>query len=86
MGFVIIKSIKLMISRWRKFCGLSRVKRWSDLDGLMSNISINAYREIFDSPEDIDLWSAGITEYHLPDAIVGPTFACIMGIQFHNLR
>lgn len=36
--------------------------------------------------DDIDLFSGGIAEYPLPNAVVGPTFACIIGEQFANVR
>lgn len=41
---------------------------------------------MYASPEDIDLWSAGITERPLPGSMVGPTLACLIGKQFHNFR
>ena len=52
----------------------------------MTNTTINAYKLMFDSPEDIDLWSAGVSEQRMSGALIGPTFACIIAKQFENLR
>ncbi|XP_071750194.1 LOW QUALITY PROTEIN: salivary peroxidase/catechol oxidase-like [Lepeophtheirus salmonis] len=71
---------------WREWCGLPKIHRWSDLRGLMSNSSVHGYASIYESPDDIDIWSAGITEKPLPGSMIGPTLACIIGKQFHNLR
>lgn len=34
----------------------------------------------------MDLWVGGLAETKLPGALVGPTFACIMGITFNRLQ
>ena len=52
----------------------------------MANHSVKGYSELYSSPEDMDLWTAGISERPLPGSMVGPTFASIIGKQFHNFR
>ena len=47
---------------------------------------LQAYSQLYSSPEDIDLWSAGVSEVPSPGAMVGPTLACIMGRSFHNFK
>merc|ERR1712113_889916 len=73
-------------NKWREWCGLSVMKRWPDLLEVMSNASAAGYGAMYESPEDLDLWTAGISERPLPGSMVGPTFACIIGRQFHNFR
>ena len=36
--------------------------------------------------EGMDLWVGGLAEAKLPGALVGPTFAWILGITFHRLQ
>ena len=36
--------------------------------------------------DDIDLFSAGVAEYPLPGALLGPVFSCIIAEQFANIR
>lgn len=35
---------------------------------------------------DIDLFTGGLAEAHIRGAMIGPTFACLLGRQFHALR
>ena len=74
------------LSRWREWCGLHPMNTWEDLLGVMANHSVKGYSELYANPEDMDLWTAGISERPLPGSMVGPTFACIIGKQFHNFR
>ena len=54
------------------------MKTWDDLVGLMSNRTIFAYRKVYETPNDIDIWSAGISEHSLP----GTKFGYHLKIKF----
>ena len=43
-------------------------------------------KSVYESVYDIDLFIGGVTEYPMPDAALGPTFANIFAYQFSNLR
>ncbi|XP_072760905.1 uncharacterized protein [Anoplolepis gracilipes] len=72
--------------RWREPCSLSPIKSFQDLDRVMSPEIARKFRSLYASVEDIDLFSAGLAEKSVAGGLVGPTFACIIGQQFSNLR
>ena len=41
---------------------------------------------MYEHVDDIDLFTGGMAEKPVVGGIVGPTFACIIGQQFLNLR
>jgi peroxidase len=45
-----------------------------------------AFEQAYGSIDAVDLWAGGLAEDHAPGAIVGPTFAKIIGDQFTALR
>ena len=73
-------------NKYREFCGFKPITSWHQLKGLMSNKTVAAYSRVYDTPEDLELFTAGISENPVPGALIGPTFSCIIGRQFHNLR
>ncbi|XP_063981549.1 chorion peroxidase-like isoform X2 [Diachasmimorpha longicaudata] len=71
---------------WRQPCGLSPIKTWKDLERVTSVSITRNFRRIYETIEDIDLYSAGLAEKPVVGGLVGPTFACIIAQQFSNLR
>ncbi|EYC04813.1 hypothetical protein Y032_0085g1807 [Ancylostoma ceylanicum] len=72
---------------YRRFCNMSVPQTWDDLAADIPDASVRAkLRGLYGHPANIDLWVGGIAEQRLPDALMGPTFACIIGDQFRRLR
>ena len=71
---------------YREFCNLKRARTWDDLAGVFSNETLVSYSRIYATPDDIDLWSGGISEIPKKGSLVGPVFSCLIGEGFRNLR
>ena len=69
-----------------RYCGLKKAYHWHDLSDTFSNETLKHFSTVYESPEDIDLWTAGVSERPLPGSMVGPVFGCIIGQSFKNLR
>ena len=81
--------------KWREYCKLKPVKNWKDLRRYMPSEVVEAFMKIYNTPDDIDLYPAGISENHVKytnrhgkrrELAVGPTFECIFKKQFSALR
>nr|XP_027196599.1 peroxidase-like [Dermatophagoides pteronyssinus] len=71
---------------YREWCGLQRAESFEDLIPMVGNRTAQMYSELYAHPDDIDLWSGGVSEFPMPDALVGPTFGCIIARNFANIR
>ncbi|CAG2107788.1 unnamed protein product [Medioppia subpectinata] len=71
---------------YREWCGLPRAETFEDLEPWLNNKTAYHYSQLYAHPDDIDLWSGGISERRLPGAMIGPTFACIVARNFANIR
>ena len=73
-------------TEWRKFCGLPQVRTFEDLRDVMSGGSVTTLRATYGSIEDIDLFTGGLAEVPTKGAVVGPTFACLLGRQMYYFK
>lgn len=73
-------------NEYRALCNLKRAQTWEDLSRELPNEVIARLRHIYPSVNDIDLFPGGLSEKPLQGGLVGPTFACIIGLQFRQLR
>ena len=71
----------LRLLPFRKLCELDTATSWGSSPAEIPQTLWKKLSELYTSPNDIDLFSAGLAETHTPGAEVGPTFACIMGQQ-----
>lgn len=71
---------------WRRVCGLKHLKGFSDLRHSMPLPVINGFKRLYKSPNDIDIFAAGMAEHHSGRKMLGPTFQCILRKQFERLR
>lgn len=69
-----------------KYCHDVDVHRWEDLLQFMDSESIDKLKKYYKFVEDVELYVGGRFERKAGDALVGPTFASIIGLQFHNVK
>ena len=73
-------------SAYLDFCFGYHVKSWNDLTHFIPYEQLRIFQGLYADPADIDLWSGVISERKFPDADVGPTASCILGIQYYHLK
>ncbi|CAK9293337.1 unnamed protein product [Gordionus sp. m RMFG-2023] len=71
---------------WREYCGMDRLDSWDDAYDYFYPEAVSNMSYVYGDVDDIDLWIGGISEMPMEGALIGPTFSCIVGIQFRKLR
>ena len=60
--------------------GLRRAKKFSDLIETPPEVR-QKLKKVYESVEDIDPFTGGLSELPFEDALIGPTFSCLF--SFH---
>ncbi|XP_040565059.1 uncharacterized protein [Lepeophtheirus salmonis] len=73
-------------TEWRKFCSLSPIRNFGELENIMGKKTVNILKSVYTSVEEIDLFIGGLAEVPSDGAVVGPTFACLIGRQMYYYK
>ncbi|XP_076651592.1 uncharacterized protein LOC143358378 isoform X2 [Halictus rubicundus] len=73
-------------TKWREYCGLGKVKSFSDLEGHVDPQTLQDISGLYESVHDVDLYTGALAELPKADGIVGPTFNCLIADQFVRLQ
>jgi peroxidase len=75
-------------NEWRVKCfgESARLCDWNTCPNNIPQALWNKFSDLYYSPADIDLYSAGLAEENVEGGQVGKTFACIIGKQFEALK
>ncbi|XP_040360169.1 chorion peroxidase-like [Ixodes scapularis] len=70
----------------RRYMG-RQVQSFDQLAAYMPEGRVQVLRDLYEHPDDVDLWAAGLMEFPSePGSLVGPTFASILARQFRSLK
>ncbi|XP_076481143.1 uncharacterized protein LOC117157238 isoform X3 [Bombus vancouverensis nearcticus] len=72
--------------KWREYCGLGKIKSFSDLEGHLDPQALQEISSLYGSIYDIDLYTGALAELPRAGGIVGPTFTCLIADQFVRLQ
>ena len=64
----------------------TRACDWHDSPREISQDKWEELSRLYNHPNDVEPFPGGLAEAPEPGAVVGPTFACIIGRQFRRLR
>lgn len=71
---------------YREWSGKPRARKWEDYLDSVSNITVNNWKGIYESFEDVDLTVAVSSEHHEPNTLGGPLLNLILVAQFYRTR
>lgn len=67
---------------YREYCGLKKAYSFEDLAGEVDNRTIHRLSMLYKHVDDVDLFTAGLSEFPTYGSMLGPTFSCIVAEQF----
>ncbi|KAG8182838.1 hypothetical protein JTE90_000444 [Oedothorax gibbosus] len=71
---------------YRRYLFNDAIFKFEDLPNYLPPESVKLLQSLYESVHDIDVYSAGLAEYHVKDGFVGPTFAAVLVDQFKRSK
>ncbi|XP_031784875.1 peroxidase-like [Nasonia vitripennis] len=71
---------------WRGICNLPEVESFKDLQDTIAPEIIERLQGVYRKVEEIDLVTGALSEAPVAGSVMGPTFICLLGRTFRNLR
>ena len=65
---------------------MDAIESFGKFVGVIPKAIIPVLKELYEHPDDVDLFVGGILEIPQPDHVLGDTFSSILGRQFKRLR
>ncbi|CAB3405165.1 unnamed protein product [Caenorhabditis bovis] len=73
-------------NQYREWCGLPKLTSFHSVFSDIEPNGLEAISRVYDSPDDIDLFTGIVSEKTVAGGIVGPTAACLIAEQFRRLK
>ena len=71
---------------WREYCGLGKVKTFDDLEDYLDHQVLKQISDLYETVDDVDLYTGALAEIPESDSLIGPTFSCLILNQFVRLQ
>ncbi|KAI0978411.1 hypothetical protein GJ496_010496 [Pomphorhynchus laevis] len=71
---------------YRQYCGLARLTSFTDLMSHMDLETVALISQLYNDVNDIELFVGGLSELPVTNALLGPTFTCLIAAQFKVLK
>ncbi|XP_066581532.1 peroxidase-like [Prorops nasuta] len=73
-------------TKWRQYCGLGASQSFQHLQGHLDPQALQEISMLYESVDDIDLYTGALAEIPIHDGLVGPTITCLIADQFDRLQ
>lgn len=72
--------------QWRLWVNLPPVRTWEEMKQYVDNSAVENFKLLYKFVDDVDLISAGLAEFKEQGALVGPTFARMIALMYHEWK